>query len=146
MIETYFICLYTFSHAWIEMEVWFSARWGMNEAESRPFSHRAGRMGSSLRGFFWSHGVQEFSCFFCHQPLPGPPAQPTLPTCVLWVVLAFLKQCHSFGCYIWLYLQGAKKIIFTACPSGKLKLAFTSPDVISTSPKNVLFFCYSNSS
>ena len=42
--------------------------------------------------------------------------------------------------------QGAKKIIFTACHSGKLKLAFTSPDVISTSPKNVLFFCYSNSS
>ena len=26
--------------------------------------------------------------------------------------------------------QGAKKIIFTACHSGKLKLAFTSPDVI----------------
>ena len=35
-------------------------------------------------------------------------------------------------------LQGAKKIVFTACHSGKLKLAFTSPDVISTSPKNVL--------
>ena len=34
--------------------------------------------------------------------------------------------------------QGAKKIIFTACHSGKLKLAFTSPDVISTSPKNFL--------
>ena len=34
--------------------------------------------------------------------------------------------------------QGAKKIIFTACYSGKLKLAFTSPDVISTSPKNIL--------
>ena len=33
---------------------------------------------------------------------------------------------------------GAKKISFTACHSGKLKLAFTSPDVISTSPKNVL--------
>ena len=42
--------------------------------------------------------------------------------------------------------QGAKKIIFTACPLGKLKLTFTSPDVISTSPKNVLFFSYSNSS
>ena len=42
--------------------------------------------------------------------------------------------------------QGAKKIIFTACHSSKLKLAFTSPDVISTSPKNVFFFCYSNSS
>ena len=42
--------------------------------------------------------------------------------------------------------QGAKKIIFTACHSGKLKLAFTSPDDISTSPKNFLFFCYSNSS
>ena len=43
-------------------------------------------------------------------------------------------------------MQGAKKIIFTACHSGKLKLAFTSPDVISTSPKNFLFFCFSNSS
>ena len=30
--------------------------------------------------------------------------------------------------------QGAKKIIFT----GQLNLAFTSPDVISTSPKNFL--------
>ena len=39
---------------------------------------------------------------------------------------------------IWLIFQGAKKIIFTACRSGKLKLAFTSPDVISTSPKNLL--------
>ena len=35
-------------------------------------------------------------------------------------------------------VQGAKKIIFTDCHSGKPKLAFASPDVISTSPKNVL--------
>ena len=35
-------------------------------------------------------------------------------------------------------MQGAKKIIFTACHLGKLKLAFTSPDVISTSPKSFL--------
>ena len=36
-------------------------------------------------------------------------------------------------------MPGAKKIIFTACHSGKLlKLAFTSPDIISTSPKNFL--------
>ena len=35
-------------------------------------------------------------------------------------------------------IQGAKKIIFTACHSGKLKLALTSPDVISTSPQNLL--------
>ena len=34
--------------------------------------------------------------------------------------------------------QGAKKIIFKACHSGKLKPAFTSPDVISTSLKNFL--------
>ena len=47
--------------------------------------------------------------------------------------------------------QGAKKIIFTACHSGKLKLAFTSPDVISISPKTFWwaefisqFFCYSH--
>ena len=38
----------------------------------------------------------------------------------------------------YVYVQGVKKIIFTACHSGKLKLAFTSPDVISTSPKNFL--------
>ena len=31
--------------------------------------------------------------------------------------------------------QGAKKIIFTACHLGKLKLAFTSADIISASPK-----------
>ena len=31
-----------------------------------------------------------------------------------------------------------RKVIFTACHSGQLKLTFTSPDVISTSPKNVL--------
>ena len=34
--------------------------------------------------------------------------------------------------------QGAKKIIFTACHLGKLKLAFTSPDIMSTSPKSFL--------
>ena len=34
--------------------------------------------------------------------------------------------------------QGAKKVIFTACHSGKLNLTFTSPNIISTSPKNVL--------
>ena len=37
--------------------------------------------------------------------------------------------------------QGAKKTIFTACLSGKLKRAFTfntSPDVISTSPRRFL--------
>ena len=34
--------------------------------------------------------------------------------------------------------QSVKKIIFTACHSGKLKLTFTSPDVISTSPKSFL--------
>ena len=34
--------------------------------------------------------------------------------------------------------QGAKKFIFTACHLGKLMLAFTSPDIISTSPKSFL--------
>ena len=34
--------------------------------------------------------------------------------------------------------QGAQKIIFTACHSGKLRRAFTGPDVISTSPQNFL--------
>ena len=34
--------------------------------------------------------------------------------------------------------QGAKKVIFKACHLGKLKLAYTSRNVISTSPKNIL--------
>ena len=34
--------------------------------------------------------------------------------------------------------QGAKEVIFTACHLGKLKLAFTSPDIIWTSPKSFL--------
>ena len=49
--------------------------------------------------------------------------------------------------------QGANKVIFTACHSGKLELTFTSPNIISTSPKSVLmsrsisqFFCNLNSS
>ena len=49
--------------------------------------------------------------------------------------------------------QGAKKETFPACHSGKLKLIFTSPDIILTSLKNVLmsrlisqFFCNLNSS
>ena len=35
-------------------------------------------------------------------------------------------------------MQGAKKIIFIARHLGKLKLTFTNPDVISTSPKSFL--------
>ena len=49
--------------------------------------------------------------------------------------------------------QGAKKVLFTACHSGKLKLTFSSQNIISTSPKNILmsrlisqFFCNLNSS
>ena len=49
--------------------------------------------------------------------------------------------------------QGAKKVIFTACQSGKLKLPFTCPNIISTSPQifwwaelTSHFFCKLNSS
>ena len=61
--------------------------------------------------------------------------------CFPWedVLVADRCTCHSnflletwtavLDCQI---LQGAKKIIFTACHSGKLKLAFTSPDDILT--------------
>ena len=35
-------------------------------------------------------------------------------------------------------IQGAKEVIFKACHSGKLKLAYTSPNIISTSPMNIL--------
>ena len=43
--------------------------------------------------------------------------------------------CHWNECFP---NQGANKVSFTACQSGKLQLARTSPQVISTSPK-ILF-------
>jgi len=52
-------------------------------------------------------------------------------TCIVCDMYRYIPQASKF----W-GVQGAKKIIFTACHSGKLKLAFTSPDVISTSPKS----------
>ena len=49
------------------------------------------------------------------------------------------------------YLQGAKKVSFTTCYSGKLQLSCTSPKVISASPQKVFeqqdllqFFCNLN--
>ena len=45
---------------------------------------------------------------------------------------------HKPGqCFRWVK-QGAKKVSFTACHSGKLQLACTSPQVISTSPKTLI--------
>ena len=35
------------------------------------------------------------------------------------------------------FVNAAKKVTFTACHSGKLQLACTSPQVISTSPKTL---------
>ena len=49
-----------------------------------------------------------------------------------------IVKYHSLHYWSIVMMQGAKKIIFTACHSGKLKLAFTSPDFISTSPKSFL--------
>ena len=67
-----------------------------------------------------------------------------------WFHHSSLKQCKK---EIKFSKHGAKKVIFKACRSGKLKLANTSPNVISTSPKNILmsridsqFFCNLNSS
>ena len=57
-------------------------------------------------------------------------------TCSLHSLMKYFSIRHSNRNFS--SLQGAKKLIFTACHSGKLKLAFTSPDVISTSPKSFL--------
>ena len=54
----------------------------------------------------------------------------------------WVKYCnYIIDMFCWIHhlqMQAAKKIVFTACHSGKLKLAFASPDVISTSPKSFL--------
>ena len=43
-----------------------------------------------------------------------------------WLVLRFQENCRGEG-------KGAKKVSFTACHSGKLQVACTSPRVILTS-------------
>ena len=51
---------------------------------------------------------------------------------------AFIVRAFTFSLQGMCISQGAKKVIFTACHLGKLKLTFTSPNIISTSPKKVL--------
>ena len=53
------------------------------------------------------------------------------------IVIDDLKDGHDIysGTQKTVNAQGAKKVIFTACHSGKLKLALTRLNVISTSPK-----------
>ena len=78
------------------------------------------------------------------------PSEFYFQACVL-TICGNAKDCITRSVSEW--CQGAKKIIFTACHSGKLKLASTSLDVILTGPKNLLtsridftVFCHSNSS
>ena len=51
-------------------------------------------------------------------------------------VNCYSNVCDKLG--VCQQLPGCKKNILTASHSGKLKLAFTSSDVISTSPKSFL--------
>ena len=64
----------------------------------------------------------------CYPPLPHPPSLTSSPFNEMLVHRRLPSAMYRQN-------QGAKKIIFTACHLGKLKLAITSPDVISTSPK-----------
>ena len=52
-----------------------------------------------------------------------------ISVCKVMVMTFFLKIINY---YLFGAMQGAKKIIFTVCHLGKVKLAFTSPDIIST--------------
>ena len=56
----------------------------------------------------------------------------------LYYIKMTLKEVLLIFTAICKHSQGVKKIIFTTCHSGKLKLVFTSPDVIATSPKSFL--------
>ena len=81
-------------------------------------------------------------CFHCdHNTHCLPPKFcKTIFSNFSWVLQSSQEKPKTMVCKIWgcKQGQGAKKIIFTACHSGKLKLAFISPDVISTRPKNFL--------
>ena len=72
---------------------------------------------------------------------------------LLSTLLRFLRHRRSSNIPPNTSSCSAKKFIFTACHSGQLKLAFTSPDIISSTPKSFWraelmsqFFCYSNCS
>ena len=69
---------------------------------------------------------------------------------------SYNKEIHIFNIYPmkpYSTHPGCKEVIFTACHSGQLKLAYNSPKVISTSPVTFLWadlisqiFCTLNSS
>ena len=95
------------------------------------------------------------TCFRTHNPKNGVFIRQSI---VQWIVpftkfVSVVFYNYFILLKVQLINQGAKKVIVTACHSGKLKLTFTSPNIISTSPKNVLmgrliskFFCNLNSS
>ena len=57
---------------------------------------------------------------------------------VVWKEHSCTNSQNLINAKDFMHNQGAKKVIFTACHLSKLKLAFTSPSVISTSPQNFL--------
>ena len=80
------------------------------------------------------------TCFRTYNPKNGVFIRQSI---VHWIVpLTKFVSVVFYNYFILLKVQlinqGAKKVIVTACHSGKLKLTFTSPNIISTSPKNVL--------
>ena len=54
-----------------------------------------------------------------------------------WNQVLGIRNTRCGDCLGFSYTQGAKKVIFKACHLGKLKLAYTIPNVISTSSKNI---------
>ena len=55
---------------------------------------------------------------------------------------SYNKEIHILNIYTmkpYSHIQDAKKVIFTACHSDQLKIAFTGPKVISTSPETFLW-------
>ena len=86
--------------------------------------------------FLWS----TFKSVFIAQGISvdGRPKRIKMYACSNENALVLIRPKSAAWTSLIVFAQGTKKIIFTACHSGKLKLALTSPDVISTSPKSFL--------
>ena len=65
-----------------------------------------------------------------------PPASPHATALCKTSRITSLRNSRSIISSYFFNSQGAKKVIFKASHSGKLKLAYTSPNIISTSLKN----------
>ena len=137
----------------------FVLTWNGNRGMKKYMQRRSSPLNNTTQ---WSCKKNSKACNTVGCYMSRPFAHPVVCCCLLLRVVAqslkpvkLLNSQHCWptsfeSCCVRLYPdllnkhttkrnlpQGAKKVMFTTCHSGELELTFTSPSIISTSPKSV---------